>query len=102
MSHRIPAGQEPPWLTAMIDQRLKAAEQAFEYARIAGNTVLMMTLTDPEEDTDIARQYWNESCDNCGRWSPTSLWPGHKTLEHDGIQVVITFGVCPDCKEGFL
>lgn len=103
------AAQEPPWLTAAIDQRLKAAEPAFEYAKIAGTTVLMMTLTDPvveltdpEEDVETATQYWNESCDNCQKWCPTSLWPGHKSLVHDGLQVVITFGVCPDCREGFL
>lgn len=96
------AAQEPPWLTAAVDQRLKAAEAAFHYAQIAGTTVLMLTLTDPEEDTDLAREHWDQSCDNCRRFCGQELWPGHKKLMHNGMPVVITFGVCSDCKEGFL
>ncbi len=95
-----PLTKEPPWLTAMADQRLaqfNAAVPKLVVGDLAGAEVVMFTLTDPSADTERAVDRWNNSCDNCGEHCPDTLLTGHVGRAYQGKDVVITFGACPDC-----
>jgi hypothetical protein len=94
--------QLAPWLTARVDQRLALVRQAVGAAPAAERPTIVMTpLTEPPEGGDDATyQRWDRSCDSCGKWCPIGdFYTGHVMRTVGEVQVFITFGVCPECKE---
>lgn len=96
--------ETPPWLLAKVDQRLALMEHEIgkvtgERPNFTGYSLVMTSVTEPDEDvTPEQFEIWDKSCDNCGRYCPTTLWTGHVTRFTWDVQVILTFGVCPQCK----
>jgi hypothetical protein len=91
-----------PALTAKIDQRLALMSEALQAMQLEGLPLVMVTLTEFAEDaTPQQIEEWERTCDSCGKHCP---WPidfyiGHITRDVGLLQVIITYGVCADCKE---
>jgi len=90
---------EPAWVTFLADQRLARILYA-----LGGHLpppdqyeVVMNPLTEPDEDTDWER--WERTCDNCGTFCPEGedFYAGVTSREHEGQQVIFTFGACAAC-----
>lgn len=92
--------REPAWLTAAADQRLALADESVgSTAFIKGLTVIMMTLTDPADESPEAFARWDKSCDNCGKYLPDLLVNAHIERSLYDKPVVIVLGACADCWE---
>lgn len=88
----------PPWLRAMIDQRLSELEDYFG-GKAPNVPIVLIPLTEKPEGVD--RDYWDRVCDNCGTYvAPNTdmFWVGHVSQEWQGSQVIICYGVCGNCK----
>jgi hypothetical protein len=96
----MPEQHIPIWLDAKVDQRLAQMQEAMPIPVMAAATgahVIMVTLTEPDEDaTPEQIQQWNLTCDNCGKVDPV-LHTGHMERRVDGVLVVITMGACASC-----
>ena len=93
---------EPAWLTAAADQRVALMADVMVPGALVTKpnvSIIMTTLTEPKGEGKAAYEYWDKSCDNCGKHCPQTLTPGHVKREMHGLEVVITFGACPACKE---
>lgn len=89
---------DPSWLKAKIDQRLALLKDAIQLQQLAGIGIVMTSLTEPPEDaSEEEYKAWDESCDNCGKVG--GIYTGHATIDVGLVQVVITFGSCPECKD---
>jgi hypothetical protein len=102
--------KEPTWLQPKIDQRLALMVENMGVGAIlemARDGVLVTTpLTEPSEGaSNTELDYWERSCDNCGRYvapfteDKVQFLTGHKQLELHGANVLIFFGACTECAE---
>lgn len=94
--------REPAWLTAKADQRLALMASGHTPVQISKVTasIIMLFLSEPPPDSTPADYAtWERSCDNCGRFCPGTFYTGVVKRELHGMEVVITYGVCPDCKD---
>lgn len=106
MSETSEGGDIPLWLDALIDQRvayLKERNALLSVPLIEGGiTTIMTSLTDPLEDTPLAREFWERACDGCGKYcgDGVNFYTGHAKKLSTGlpIELVITFGFCEECK----
>ena len=95
----------PPWLTAMVDERMAFMETELGSAAAALTNefgLVMTLLTEPPEGVSEAEfQRWDRRCDRCGRFCTVGedFFVGHTARELAGVRVLITFGVCPTCKD---
>ena len=106
MNDRI-EGVIPPWLDAMIDQRLAKLSEAgvFRSPAVAIANIVMTSLTEPlDYDEPQVRAAWERTCDGCGTYCQPDddFFTGSATKERDRgdgskLQVVITFGFCGEC-----
>lgn len=89
----------PAWLVAKVDQRLALMDEFLR--QLEFNHELIMTPLDepPEGASEAQFRKWDRTCDNCGRYCKGRFYTGNVVRELHGKQVVITFGVCPRCKE---
>ena len=95
--------KEPPWLTAMIDQRMALMEQELGPAvdGLQSYGVVLTLLTEPPEGSSHAvAERWERSCDRCGLYCPddAEFYTGHATRELGGAKVMVAFGMCPACR----
>lgn len=93
---------EPAWLQAAVDQRLafmreKMGPLGLALIKVQHAALLMTPLTEPADETQLAMDHWENSCDNCKKFVPKGLWTGSVQRDLEGIQVVITFGACSKC-----
>lgn len=89
---------EPSWLTAAVDQRLALMSDAIQRAQAQGINIMMTPLTEPPEGaSDAEYKRWDQACDNCGKVG--DIYTGHATKDVGLVQVIITFGVCDECKD---
>lgn len=98
---------EPPWLTALVDQRmaLMKSKGVFEIAEDT-KPMIFTHVTEPAPGvTSRARDEWERTCDNCGRYCrPESkgggmeFYTGHVVRNVEGRQVLLAYGVCNDCR----
>lgn len=95
--------KEPAWLTALVDQRMALIEhKASPLIDSTAPSIVMTSLTEPEEDTRLALDHWEQSCDNCKAYRPNGIHSGTITrYTKAGVQVIITFGVCAECFRTF-
>lgn len=97
--------REPSWLTAAADQRLAKMRShgvQNDVKGMAKKPLISTPLTEPVAGaTHEQYERWDRSCDNCGTFVPigTNLYTGHVFRDLDGLQVVVTFGMCADCKK---
>lgn len=91
----------PSWLTAALDQRLAQMDTATGGALpLMQFDMVLMPLTEPEEDaTPAERERWEFTCDNCGKYAPSTMLSGDITVVHRGMTMAITLGACPECWE---
>lgn len=100
------AEKEPPWLIAMVDQKLALMEDVLGAALdaqrddvVADYAVIISPLAEPEEGAsaqEMAR--WERTCDNCATFCPgLNFWTGHVVRDFHGRQVIFTFGACSKC-----
>jgi hypothetical protein len=94
---------EPVWLAAALEARVETLGGAVLLGQAAATEagVVMATLTEPPEHaTPAQRDRWERTCDNCGAHCPGTFYTGTAArLTRTGVQVIITFGVCPACKD---
>lgn len=102
----MPDRNTPAWLRARVDQLLARLNEATGgpagTAALRGKAnVLMLMLTEPPENaTEAQLEAWERTCDSCGTVCLDSpFWGGQHTESWHGIQVIIGFGICADCKE---
>ena len=99
MTHHVE--REAPWLQAKVDQRLalmKTMLGTTGTVKMMGPTVVMSPLTEPPENaTNAEFEKWDTSCDNCGRHDPIGFQCGHVQRQWEGLNVLITVGVCDNC-----
>ena len=94
----------PPWLTALIDQRMALMEAELGPAATALSSefgMVMTLLTEPPEDASQETfEQWDRRCDRCGKFCAPGedFFVGHTARELQGARVIITFGVCATCK----
>lgn len=95
---------EPPWLTAKVDRRLAELKAGGAFEIAIDQAPIIMTYLD-EGDAKMspqARQQWERTCDNCGRYCPEvggmAFYTGHAMRLVDQRQVLMTYGVCDDCR----
>lgn len=95
--------EEPAWLTAAVDQRLALMKDTLGADTVVTDFAVMMTpLTEPGEGASKQeRDAWEYTCDNCGRYCPTSMWAAHAERAAFGVRVLFTFGVCQQCADEF-
>jgi hypothetical protein len=95
--------REPAWLVAMADQRLAlmAEKVSASSLKLYGPEIIMTPLTEPAENaSNMERTRWERSCDNCGRYCKKGTFiTGHVMRQLHGHAVLMTFGMCPECKE---
>lgn len=101
----------PPWLSAMVDQRLAMMKDVFTNHGLipeamvalmigAKYTVMMTPLTEPPEGASRKQQErWERSCDRCKRFVPKGrkFFTGYCNREAFGTTVTFMYGACPDC-----
>jgi len=74
--------------------------------------VIFTYLTEPSENaTDEETARFERTCDRCGTYVPPEpegedeskapFFTGQPTFDVNGVQVIILFGVCARCAEGF-
>jgi hypothetical protein len=95
---------EPAWLLAKVDQRLTLMREKVGepevFKKLGAPDLILTPLSEPlTEPTPEQLERWDRTCDNCGKYCPHDLWTGSVSRDWGGLQVVMTFGVCPDCKE---
>lgn len=97
----------PAWLSAAVDQRLAlmmdttGGVETFR-AYFEGKGMVLTPLTEPEEGaTEEEHARWDRSCDNCGHYCKPGedFYTGHVHAVQEPITIMISFGVCPACKE---
>ena len=93
--------KRPAWFIAKMDQRRAQLSELADTALLSGVTVTFAFLSEPDEDTDAAVARWEQTCDGCGAYCPGELHPGQHVETVKGVQLLIAFGVCSGCKEGF-
>lgn len=92
--------KEPAWLTSLADQRMALFEdKAAALIGAAQPHFIMTFLTEPDEDTPAALEHWEHSCTNCRAFRPGQLYPGmvRRTMRN-GVEVIMTFDVCEECR----
>lgn len=94
----------PAWLVAAIDQRVTLMVNAVGGTLPPEKDVIFTHLNEPPEGeaatkADFAR--WDRTCDNCGRFCEPQdpFYVGTATETVQNATVVISYGVCRDCKE---
>lgn len=97
-----PLLEHPPWVTAMVDQRLAQMREAvggsLAVFALTGASVVMTMLTEPPEDATRKQiNRWERACDRCGVYCPGSFYTGAIQREVEGIQFAIAYGACPLC-----
>jgi hypothetical protein len=95
---------EPAWLLAKVDQRLALMKDKLDspegrLALSVMDVVLTPLVEPPEGSTKEQFERWDRTCDNCGKYCPTTLFTGHVIRQFMGTKVNMMFGVCPECKE---
>lgn len=99
MSHDL--YNNAPWMDAKIDQLLARMEEAAtpEGVQLISETapVLVLFLTEPETDTPEGLAHWELACDKCNQIRP--LHSGLTTRQWRGMQVMISFGFCTECRD---
>ena len=90
----------PPWLTALVDQRLALMAEHLTGLPFNPGQLIMSPLTEPDENaTDAERARWDRTCDRCGKFCTDSdnFYTGHlmRTLRN-GQPVYLLFGVCEE------
>lgn len=97
----------PPWMDALIDQRIAAFKEGIGgddgLTRLhVSNTVVVTPLVEPPADTEESRKVWDETCDGCGKYVPGKLYDGEVTERVGPILVHMFYGVCGDCREALI
>lgn len=97
------SGKTPPWLTALVDQRLALVEESGVPAAASalGKIPLIVTpLTEPPPNaTHVQHSRWDRTCDGCGEYCPypKDFYTGQvQRTTSTGILVVMFFGVCKE------
>lgn len=92
----------PPWLRALVDQRLAAVRNTLGNRWSIGQPPVIMTpATEPREGaTEEEFNRWDRTCDSCGTYVPPpgKFFTGHHATEWKKFQIIVSFGVCEDCK----
>lgn len=95
--------QEPPWLSAAVDQRL-----AYMIPHLQGvdvGAIITTPLTEPGPgSTEADRERWERACDNCGAYTPegptSPFYTGHVERRlSTGHRAAVFFGMCQTCKD---
>lgn len=92
---------EPPWVTAALDQRLALMRHAMGGHLTSPATFMMTTLTEPPENATAQQvDQWERRCDRCGRYRPPDddqFVTGFIQRTVDDVLVMIAFGACSTC-----
>jgi hypothetical protein len=93
---------EPPWFTALVDQRLALVDEvAAAMNTLLGHQtkVIFIPMTEPPENaTPAEREAWEYRCDHCGKDCRDLHWKMVTARrEYHGMQVHIQGGLCLDC-----
>lgn len=89
---------EPPWLQSLVDQRLAQIKEATGGATFKGFNIIMVFLTEPPENaSNLQMAAWDKTCDKCSRYAGDDIVGAHVQRVWDTVNVVIAFGLCPDC-----
>lgn len=96
----------PPWLVAMVDQRVALMKQSIGelgFRKIKRDMgVLLTPLTEPREGaTQVEMEEWNFTCDHCGKVDREGLHAGHHVRYVYHVRVELMFGVCSECAKDF-
>jgi hypothetical protein len=92
---------EPPWVVAAVDQRLAQMDPFFKgFNAQAGNLVVTPMCELDHEPTEAELKLWDRTCDRCRTYCPPEVgfYTGHVARQRWGTRVVLTFGVCKNCK----
>lgn len=89
--------QNPPWLDAMVDQRMAMLAEMVSEEEAAVFDIITFQLTDPPSPEGAER--WEETCDGCSTYVPGELYNAVVIRRHGGTLVHVMFGVCNDCRE---
>lgn len=93
---------EPPWLTAKVDQRLALMVEKTG-GKFPEGALVAMPLTEPDDGASQEEiERWDRSCDNCGKFIPLGelLYTGSLMRElESGQRVLINFGACATCVD---
>lgn len=88
--------REPAWLKAAIDKRVAPFS---EIPGLAHWPLVLTTLTEPDEDaSEEERARWERTCDRCGKHCPNVFYTGTATRIVQGVDVIVTFGMCVQCS----
>lgn len=91
----IPFKDEPPWLSALVDQRMSQLHPVLPNLGPIGIDMALTSLRGmPESIKDI--DIWERTCDHCGAYTPPGdlFYTGHVIRQKDGLDVMLVFGVC--------
>ncbi len=94
--------KEPAWVTARVDQLIAKVRHVLGEDVTFPQTLVMTPLTEPDENSSPAEwEVWERTCDNCGKHCPhpEKFYSGHVVRHVFGTQMLITFGVCSDCRK---
>ena len=97
----------PTWLEDKVIARitLMINHGALKLTEESGAKIVFSFLDEGKEDmTPEERERWERTCDGCGIYIPedgeTLFYSGHLSREIDGVQILLGFGMCDDCKKG--
>ena len=96
---------EPPWLIAKVDRRIAEIRDGGAFEIAGDNKPIIATFLDEGDHEMTAEEHekWERTCDGCGQYCPTgedgiNFYTGHTGRIINGRQVLLTYGVCENCK----
>lgn len=96
--------KEPPWVTALLDQRIQALKTGEWKGHGMFNDiakVVVVPLRDKPEEVDS--EEWERTCDNCGTYCPPgpedSFYSGMIEKLVNDLRLIFFYGMCPECNK---